>query len=143
MPRSAINGKDKPRILTTVTVSNPAAGADWSYTVPTGGGRTLESVSYVFLNDAQAGNRLGRVRVRRGGVAIYQAAASAVTVANGTGTYSFAKGLVANTVTSTSPLNPLFKAPPLLAGDVIDSNCLNIQTGDQFSAILLQFSGVQ
>lgn len=137
--RVSINGQTLPPTQSVVSVSNPAAGADFSYTVPTGSFYRLIAVNYTLTTDANVANRLGRVRVKRGTPTIAVAAGAAVVAAGSTRVYFWNLGTVANTVTATSDISPLVGFPTLVAGDVIDSFLLNKQVGDQLSTVTLVF----
>lgn len=142
MLRSSINATHLDAPQQVVSVSNPAAGADFSYTVPTGSRWKLISASYTLTTDANVANRLARIRVKRGTPVILMAAASAVQAAGAAATNYFQLGAVVNVVASTSQIQVLSQYPTLVAGDVIDSFLLNKQAGDQISAVTLVFENV-
>lgn len=142
MLRTHINGNDRPNPQTVVTVSNPAVQTDWSYTVPTGSMWRLESVTFTLTADANVASRHMRIRVRRGGSTLYMSVGPSAITANGVGLLYAAKRLLAAQITSSSHTTALFNAPPLLPGDIIDSQVTNMQAGDQLSAIVLVFTQV-
>lgn len=143
MPRSSINGSPATPPQQVVTVSNPAAGSNWSYTVPVGSVWALEAVNYAISTSGTVSNRLPRVRVVRGANTIYVAVGAAVTAASSSATNFWAKGSVSSTTTTTSQTMPIMDCPTLIAGDVIDSHCLNLAAGDTLTSITLVFSNVQ
>lgn len=141
MASAFLNGQELYIPYTVVTPSSPAAGANSSYTVPTGTGWILQAMSAQLVTSATVANRLLRFRLKRSSTVIASWAAPAVTAASQTLNTYFGKGQGAgNSVSSTSTLAPLPDLPPLQTGDVIESFILNIDTTDALTAIVMVFS---
>ena len=121
------------------TIANPAAGADWSYTVPAGYSLQWESLRLTLTTDATVANRMVRIKITRGSTIIGSFMASAVTAANIILTITFEKGIPVNTVSTTSTLGVMPTLPPLLPGDVIATFILNLQPGDAITIIVPLF----
>ena len=140
MIRTAINGNPSTLPQTVITPSSPAAGANLSYTILTGTGWVLESMTCQLVTSATVANRLLRFRVKRGSNILGYWALGAVTAASQTLNAQFGKAHISNTVSSTSSTAALPTLPPLQTGDVIESFILNIDTTDALTAIVLLFS---
>ena len=123
-----------------VTVADPAAGADFSYTVPTTSTpQKLIAASYTLTTDANVANRLARVRVKRGSNTILMAAASSVQAADAVASNFWQYNVAVNVVASTSRVQVLPDQITLFPGDVIDSFLLNKQVGDQITLVTFVF----
>lgn len=123
----------------SVTVTNPAAGADWSITVPTGASWTLNGVSALFTASAAVANRLPEiVLVSPGGTNLFVGTQNTFVTASQA--ITFMTG--GNQVTLMPNANLAYVATNtsirLQAGAVIKSVTTGIQAGDQWSNIVLQ-----
>ena len=122
-----------------ITVTNPAAGADWSVTVPTGAVWTLNSVSALFTASAAVANRLPAiVLVAPGGTNLFTGTQNTFVTASQA--ITFMTG--GNQVTLMPNANLAYVATNtsirLQAGAVIKSVTSGIQAGDQWSNIIVQ-----
>lgn len=127
------------------TPSNPAAGADFSYTTASTSvdpGLVLESLNIMLTTDANVANRLLRFRIKRGSTVLAAFAHTAVQAAGVGQTYYFVKNGTTSTASSTSVIVALPILPILLPGDVIESFILNKQAGDALTSPVLWFSKV-
>lgn len=119
-----------------LTVNNPAAGAEWTFTNPAFIKRRIQSVSATLVTSAAAGTRLPQISITgTAGARIYQAAATQGIGPSLTATVIFAPVALApvgNTNLLTVPL-----ALPALTYDgyIVSSLTQGIDAGDQWSAI--------
>ena len=128
----------------TVTVPNPAAGADWSYTLPFSA--KLKAVSAQLNTSGTVATRyptfvglLGRVSTYAQYIAMTPSGISASNSAHLQG-WAGTPGLPV--VNTGSPGLTMFTFPDIALGvtNVITSVTFNIQSGDQWSGINLTFS---
>lgn len=123
------------------TVTLPGVGTNFTYTIPQGQGFKLDFLSCTLVCSATAANRFPRFQVKRGSDIISAwLGANVVTAAGVTVTVHNARGLVVNTVSTTSYTMPLPDIPILRPGDTVISNILNLQVDDNISAVGLVFS---
>lgn len=125
-----------------ITVANPAAGADFSYTVETGARLELINVSFTLVTDGTAGNRVAQVKLTNAGGNIMHFVTSGTNhAASLTKAYYFGAtgpATVNNpiTVMVMSELNRVV----MDAGDIVASLIDTIKATDQLSAIVLTFN---
>lgn len=126
-----------PGQAVTATVANPAAGADWTYTVPAGVQLTLISVRAVLTTSAAVANRVPLLRVTNPTAQIILDAGSPTTqAASLTYTYSWGAGAQS----AASPPSIQIGIPQGLrvaAGATIQTVTAGIQAADQWSAITI------
>jgi hypothetical protein len=121
------------------TVGNPAAGADWSFTIPAGLQMILRSLRCRLTTSAAVANRIPLFSANDGaGHGYYEGAVNSVVAA------SLAFDLMAfhgatGTVISTQAWAGLPFEMRMLPGHVIQSQTGAIQAADQYSAIVLLF----
>ena len=122
----------------TISIANPAAGADWSISVPAGMQWRLRSVRAQLVSSATVANRAVNLSLKDdAGNVIALLPAPAVQAASLTNSYTFAQGASALSVgTSQSAAAP----KDMVLGDsyTIASSTGAIQAGDQWSLIWLQ-----
>ena len=127
--------------LITEVGTDPAAGADYTYTPPANCRIQLLSFTFTFATDANAANRLARFR-------ILNATNRAVTVlplikqtASKTWTYHFAPGVPAYEQQNLHQLvwGNLGHAFIMQDGDTLEINSPSMQATDQISDILLRY----
>jgi len=129
---------DGEGFLSSVQVSNPAAGADWVATVPTGARWKLTAL-FATLAAANAGGvRSVRLLIDDGANVLFEVPASATQAINTTASYSYGQGaggpITADAVVIEAPLaNDLY----LLAGWRVRTATGAINAADQWSAISL------
>lgn len=124
----------------TSTVSNPAAGADWTYTVPAGVQQTLISVRAVLTTGGAALTAPVILRITSPtGQIIADVAAISAQGAGATVTYSWVAG-----AQSTSSANFQQMSLPtglrLLPGSTIQTITAGIAAPDQWSAITVSYT---
>jgi hypothetical protein len=127
----------------TVTVPNPAPGADWSYVLPAPG--RLLAVQGLYEASATAVNRLPRLTFVNTAVGMAQVimvpisvTASEDVIFTGFPTAALAEGGVSPNLYGTFPYPDLL----LPAGATIASATLNIATTDQWAALELTLSPI-
>lgn len=129
---SALNGRGA---LVLSTVANPAAGAQWSFTVPQGVRYELKSVRADFIANATVLNRVPALRFTDSGGNNFSIISwPAVVTASQIPTLTAGPGLtgVSNAVVQTVALhNNLLLGP----GYVIDTNSTVMAAGDQWQNI--------
>jgi hypothetical protein len=124
----------------TVTVPNPAQGADWSYTLPAPA--RLKLVSTVLFAGNLAASRLPLLNIVMGGRNNFFPVATALTI-NQLGYINWAPGLALAEVAGvpgsfflTAPIPDLL----LPAGSVVSTYTEAITTADQWQQLVLTFS---
>lgn len=132
------SGVEGQGMLYSFTVANPAAGADWIQTVPTGARWRLWATSASLTTSAAVANRSSSLRLDDGVTPLWQAGHNVVQTAGITLLWTFTLGL-ANLVlaSGTASTQPMLPVATLLAGWRIQSFTSSLQAGDQWSAIRL------
>lgn len=128
-------------LSTTVQQANPAAGANFTWTVPSGVRVLPVSVVFQITTDANAANRTVNLDYNNG-VVVFAVATTQVNITAGlTRQMRFSVGLGNCFQESASgnlhgPLNPqLFLYPT----QTLSSNVRSIQAGDQLSSIYITY----
>jgi len=125
---------DPTDVLTTV--ASPAAGADWAYTVPVGQSLKLSAVRARLITDITAASRFPVLQVTdASGNIVFESITTTAQPASTTKDYSWANVGERDTSTTYSPAALVFPDLIIPAGYIIDMDTLNIQAGDQWSAI--------
>jgi len=125
-----------PQIL--VTQANPAAGADFTVTVPAGKFWRVLSVSAQLVTDATVAARGPKLALDDGTTIFYECVNSGTgQAASSTCQYSFAPGCSMETASPASGVFKNFPIPEciLMAGYRLRMITGAIQVGDQWSAI--------
>lgn len=126
-----------PGFITSVQQANPAAGADWTYTVPVSRRQRIQSLSSTLVTSAAAANRDVQLIVDDGVNVVWQMSAPAAVVAATTQVFSATgTNLPTGIITTTTTL----VLPPGLVlqnGHRIRTATTGIQAGDQWSNIFL------
>ena len=122
--------------LKTVTVSNPAAGADISTAVPAGKVWRLVSIQGKLVTSATVANRTVRWSIDDGANVFYAVDANFTQAASLTETYSAGFGIVSAN-SNTFAISPFPGVLLLPAGFRINTVTTAIQATDQWSAITL------
>jgi len=124
-----------PGNLRSVTVANPAAGADWSLTVPASARWRVQSWSAIFTASATVASRQVRSQISDGVQIIFSGQAQAAIVASQVAQVSAGQGQVTSTLIATE-INPVLPGLLTLPGGFrVQTLTTNIQVGDQWSAI--------
>lgn len=125
--------------IRSIQIANPAAGAEFTYTVPAGLRLKVLGLAFLFTSDANVANRQIQILVTDpiGGLSI-SACTQAVQAAGQLYNYYFAPGNrdMAAAVSDIITV-PLSETMILKPGDVLDSFTVNGQAGDTFTDIYL------
>lgn len=130
-----LDGAGAPR---SITVSNPAAGSEWSQVVPTGARWKIVAVVAQLVTSAAVATRSVRLFLDDGANVFFATPAAATQAAGATVAYSYGDGaggpITADAAFIEAPLpNDCY----LLGGFRIRSKTANIDVGDQYSLITL------
>lgn len=129
-----------PGGLTQVVVANPAAGADWIFTVPTNATWRIISISEVLVTSAVVANRVPKFRFNfSGGGRFFRTGNTARVTASSNLLIAAATGgaFVGDTLDSMQLSLPV--GIRVRSGDLIASETLAIDGGDQYSQIVIRF----
>ena len=124
-------------ILSVITVAVPGAGAEWTYTIPASHTYRIHLIAFTFATSATVATRGFRLNLTDAAANRLLTVPSSTQVASLTNFYTGEAG--ASPVTVAPNLGFSMPAPGLLAaaGWVLSSSTVNIQVGDQYSAIFL------
>jgi hypothetical protein len=128
-----------PGYVYGVTISQPAAGSDWSVSVPVNARWRLRAWGAIFTTSAVVANRIVGATISGSAGNFWRASAVANAVASNPYRVT-AGGIVAyvglDTLTLTLPLPPdMMLAGPVAIGHQFGSVTVNIQAADQWSNI--------
>lgn len=128
------------RSRTAVTVTPPAAGADWSLPVPAGHLYVLRSAFGILTTSAAVANRTARLILGDGTATFLEVPPFAVQAASIVGRYSWLGADVAYALAPAQglPLPPI----TLQAGWTVGTSTGLIDVGDQWSGIRLNLIDV-
>jgi hypothetical protein len=125
-----------PGYLSNLGVTAPAAGADWTWTVPAYLRVNVYAISAKLVTNSSAATRIPRIQIGVGGSQYFwQGAPSQSIAASITAQISCGAALLLSTVDTTTVVIALPSPCPLYAGVILGSSTLNIQSGDQWSNI--------
>lgn len=116
------------------TVAQPAAGAEWSFTVPAGASYRFETLFFTIVTSAVVANRILRLQITDGTNVVYEGSANASLTASATYRFGLARSapdLVAIGFTTGLFLPDIW----LPAGYVLQTSTPNKDVGDQYSAV--------
>lgn len=118
-----------------VQVPQPAAGADWTITVPAGVLWRLVSAFGLLATSSAVANRTAVLSIGDGDTEFCRIPATGVQAASLTESYTWGVGLDSeNTGPSQSQAIPEYV---LHAGAIVKSATANVDVGDQWSAVVL------
>jgi hypothetical protein len=123
-----------------VTVANPAAGAEWLYTVPAGVTAILNSVHFIFTTSAAVADRLPHLVIDDGTNTLTQKTHYTVQAAGQAGEYNFAHFGGDDAAPVGYVVFPSVPPTPVKAGYRIGTVTTAIDVLDQYSAITLCFA---
>jgi hypothetical protein len=127
-----------PGLARSVTVANPAAGADWSVTVPAGASFAVNSVSATLVTSAGGSARVATLVITdAGGNVVFNGPATASQNASSTENYTWSNAPSTPPAGATSTVGPLPAGLRLGPGWTLKTVTSGIQAGDQWSAIVL------
>jgi len=136
-------GSGATLIPVSQTVANPAAGAEWTFTVPAGTKYYLKSLNYTLVTSATVATRISQILIDDGTRTLYKSEVNQTQAASLTTVYSGASGILDTTATVQSAHVSLPTDMALAAAWRVRTSTTAIQVADQYSAItlgLLQFS---
>lgn len=113
---------------------NPAAGTEFSETVPAGARWRLVTMTFTFTTDATVANRFIKIRLDDGANAYAFFPALAAQAASLSNAYTLANGLNAQDVVSNQALIPYGVDISLAAGHRIQTSTVGLQAGDDYGA---------
>lgn len=126
---------DGEPVVRTIVGTTPAAGAEWTETVPTGARWELIALHQHFQTSATASNRVPNLEFRAGANKLWSTALDTAQAASRASDYYFSQNLPFQARASGQLLDvPLASQVRLLAGQVFGSNTDVLQVGDQYSA---------
>lgn len=120
-----------------VAVTNPAAGAEWIHTVPTGKFWRIRSILHRLTTDATVANRESRLNIDDGVFNLWQSQNDIAQTASTGVYYNYAPGCGIGEVASPSSDSRQYSLPALilLPGYRIRSTTVGIVAGDQYTNI--------
>lgn len=123
------------RYRTAITVPNPAAATDWSYSIGASTILHLFSISALYTADANVATRSTTLAVAIGGLTIVAPPVGPNVTAGGTMLYTWAAHIdtVASGVRAQQSIPDLWLEP----GATISVSTASKQAGDQWSAITI------
>lgn len=122
-------------VVLAVPVSNPAAGADWTVTVPTGARWQVQGVTATLATSATVATRVPQFEIRdAGGVLLYTQGGASVAAGVAASQFSWTGG-VPQQANNQRAIEPLPDFCWLAQGMAIDTTTASIQVGDQWSSI--------
>jgi hypothetical protein len=131
-----VSQDDRPGFMVNETIANPAAGANFTHSVPNGSEQKLHACSFLFTTDATVATRLVTMSLQDSvnNILVFSAPVAPQTASLAI-SYSFARGFQA-----TQPAANAVQSLPLWdirgdAGQQFASNIITIQAGDQISNI--------
>ena len=134
VPYSGLDGRGQIQL---VAVGNPAAGADWVYTVPAGAHQIVRSVSALFTAAVAVANRFPVLTVDNGIAAVVaEVPATAVIVAATAIQLTWAPGLNQLNVNSVQTMGSPIELRAL-GGWRVKTVTSGIQAADQWSGIVV------
>ena len=140
MPASAINILPGPTVQ-VYSVTQPAAGAAISYTVPAGHAQSILGLSCTYAASAHAGHRSPLITMSdaNGNILMQNAISSSYISPTQTATFTFSSAADALSLTGPLVFNTTIPTrlvvPPL---GTITITATNLDVADQFSAIVVE-----
>lgn len=126
-----------PSGTSSVVVANPAAGAEWLYTVPAGVPAILSSVHFIFTTSAAVADRVPHLVVDDGTNTLVQKTHYTAQAASQAGEYNFAHFGGDDAAPVGYVVFPSFPPTAVKAGYRIGTLTTAIDAADQYSAITL------
>lgn len=124
-----------PGFIHSVAVANPAAGADWSFTIPTGSRMRFRAGGAQLVTSATVATRATGFHATDGVTEYMFAPAVQTQAASLTVRYDYLPGATAVALVGTQTSISLPSDPIFPAGHTIGSATGGIQAGDQWSGI--------
>jgi hypothetical protein len=129
-----------PGEVASLIVSNPSAGADWSYGFWQYSRTLINSIGAVLTTSSTAGSRYVQIQIKDlAGHIIWLGSPSVAIAASTTTQCSFAYAPPATTLVSTNVFAPLPLRSFIQGAGYIGTVTSGIQSGDQWSAIYVSY----
>jgi hypothetical protein len=125
---------DGPGVIRSIAGSDPAAGAEFSETVPTNARWRLLGVDVPLVTDATAANREAVLTIDDGAAVVAEIAAGTAQAASLTRRYSFARGVQRGGPAASTIINAPIPDAMLMGGYRVRSVTTNLQAGDNYGA---------
>lgn len=125
---------DGPGFIRSIAVADPAAGAEWSQTVPTNARWRVLGVDAALVTDATVANREAVLTIDDGASIVAEIAAGTAQAASLTRRYSFARGVQRGGPAASTIINAPIPDAILMGGYRIRSVTTNLQAGDNWGA---------
>lgn len=129
-----ISGIEGPGILSSILGTAPAAGAEFSQTVPTNARWRLRGCRVQFTTSAAVATRFVNLAVDDGANTFYLIPSPTSFAASASPTIDFVAGLGASTTAGQDFVATLPGEIPMLAGWRVRSFTTSLQAGDQYGA---------
>jgi hypothetical protein len=130
-----VNSTEAGAVLRTIVGTNPAAGAEFSETVPNGAQWEILTIRVGLTTDANVANRRPAVQFISGGGLVYQAPLFTTIPASSGPALSWGQGMTFESAPGTFLL---IAALPiglrLVGGDILRSVTENMRAGDDYNA---------
>ncbi len=130
-----ITGVEGPGIPVSVLGTTPAAGAEFTQTVPTNARWRLHTIRALFTASATVANRTTVIRITDGVNLIASIAQGVTFTANQQAAQSWVGGYSLRDSAAGEYVNPLAFPVDLLPGWIVGSATLGLQAGDQWSQL--------
>jgi hypothetical protein len=123
--------------IRSVQVAAPAAGADWTTTVPTNARWRIQAIRAALVASANAANRIPVLTIDDGATVLFESASAVTVVASQTATYAALAGVPFFTIGTRSYQLPLPAGLVLQGGHRIRMATAAIDAADQWGAAQL------
>ncbi len=135
LPGGRMRGSlDGQGVIRAVTGTNPAAGANFSVTVPTGARWRLQSLDVSMVTSGTAANREMVLVIDDGTTILARVPQGTAQIASLTRTYSYYESASRNTIAQAGNFDAALPPIVLLAGSRIMSAVTNIEVDDDIGA---------
>lgn len=132
-------GFPTPNLLTLTTGANPAAGVEWSQTVPTGESWQINAIRYTLTTSAVVANRLTSITFDNGSTVFARIPSTQTEPASTVNTYTASVDIASSGLLGTEVLISLPRII-LPSGYRISSLTTAIDVGDDYSAPVFYYS---
>lgn len=125
---------DGAGVIRSIAGADPAAGAEWSETVPTNARWRLLGVDAALVTDATVANREVVLTIDDGAAIVAEVAAGTAQAASLTRRYSFARGVQRGAPAASTIINGPAPDAMLMGGYRVRSVTTALQAGDNWGA---------
>jgi len=128
LPADPTNGQ-----LTIAQSTNPAAGAEWSITVPLGEMWEILAIRFSLVTAATVGNRVVHIIAQVAGQTAYELISNTTQIISQNKTYTAMAGFTANSSADDNDIIiPMSTGIFIPQGDILSSQTTNLAAGDDF-----------